>query len=66
MYYFDVMIRGKTVVGKVHEKEKAANIYDDAIASGHGSYMVEKSETSDTFKMSLGNLPSHESCTVYA
>lgn len=64
LYHFDVKIRDKTVVGKVHEKEKAANIYDDAIASGHGSYLVEKSDTSDTFKMSLGNLPPKESCTV--
>jgi hypothetical protein len=29
----------------IQEKEEAKNVYDDAIASGHGAYLLEESES---------------------
>jgi len=45
------------VKAKVQEKEKARNMYDDAITSGlTAAYAEEKA--GDIFSLSLGNLPS--------
>jgi hypothetical protein len=35
-------IDGKTIMGSIKEKEKAKEIYDDAIASGNGAYLLEQ------------------------
>eukprot|EP01119_Soliformovum_irregulare_P016300 TRINITY_DN4699_c0_g1_i2.p1 TRINITY_DN4699_c0_g1~~TRINITY_DN4699_c0_g1_i2.p1 ORF type:complete len:850 (+),score=284.73 TRINITY_DN4699_c0_g1_i2:75-2624(+) len=49
-------IDGKKIIGTIKEAEKAKEIYDDAIASGHGAYLLE--EVSDNkFSASIGNLP---------
>ncbi len=36
-------IDNNRVEGVVKEKEEAKNTYDDAIASGHGAYLLEES-----------------------
>jgi Ca-activated chloride channel family protein len=64
MYGFTVKTPAKTVVGQCKTKEEAQNEYDDAIASGHGAYLLEKVPKRDMFKISVGNLaPAHE-CIV--
>ena len=53
----EAIIDGRKVKGEVQEKEKAKDMYDDAIASGlSAAYAEEKS--GDIFSLSLGNLPS--------
>ena len=37
----------QVVEGKIKEKEEAKDIYDDAIASGHGAYLLEQVETKE-------------------
>jgi hypothetical protein len=44
------------VVGVVKEKEQARNEYDDAIASGHGAFLLEQ-KAENEFAASIGNLP---------
>lgn len=47
----------KTVDGKVIEKQKAHEKYEDAIASGNAAVMVEESEKDkDLLKMSIGGI----------
>lgn len=53
----EAIIDGRKIKGEVQEKEKAKDMYDDAIASGlSAAYAEEKS--GDIFSLSLGNLPS--------
>ena len=53
----EAIIDGRKVKATVHEKEKARDMYDDAITSGlTAAYAEEK--TGDIFSLSLGNLPS--------
>jgi poly [ADP-ribose] polymerase 2/3/4 len=55
---FEAFINGKHVVGRVKEKEQARREYKEAIAQGHGAYLMEESEeTPDVFSVAVGNLP---------
>ena len=40
-------IDGKKITGTVKEKEEAKNNYDDAIAEGHGGFLLEQSKFSN-------------------
>ena len=42
IYEFKVETGGRVLVSVCKEKEEAANKYDDAIAGGHGAYMLTK------------------------
>jgi hypothetical protein len=53
---FEAVIDGTLVVGEVHEREKAFEIYDDAMEAGHGAFLLDE-ERSDVFQASVGNLP---------
>jgi Ca-activated chloride channel family protein len=53
---FEAVIDGRRVVGHVEEKEKAFAEYDDAMASGHGAYLLDQ-EQADIFTVSVGNVP---------
>lgn len=44
------------VIGELQEKEQARNTYEDAIASGHGAYLLEQNSTK-AFTASIGNFP---------
>lgn len=63
---FTVELEDGTVVkGQVQEKEKAADTYDDALASGHGGFLLqEDNEMKDVFSLRVGNLPPGGSATV--
>jgi hypothetical protein len=39
---FFAIVDGKKIEGKLEEKEKAKDKYDDAIASGHSAYLLEE------------------------
>uniref|UniRef100_UPI0037E7B75D protein mono-ADP-ribosyltransferase PARP4 isoform X2 n=1 Tax=Semicossyphus pulcher TaxID=241346 RepID=UPI0037E7B75D len=53
---FEAFINGKHVVGQVKEKEKARREYKQAIAKGHGAYLMDQ-DAPDVFTISVGNLP---------
>ena len=47
----------RVIEGKVLEKEKAKEKYDDAIAAGHGAVMLkEDEENQELYEMCLGNI----------
>jgi Ca-activated chloride channel family protein len=54
---FFAQIDEQRIDGICKEKEEAKDIYDDAIASGHGAYLLEQSEKPNKFTASIGNLP---------
>jgi Mg-chelatase subunit ChlD len=53
---FEVEIDGSRVVGRVEEREKAFETYDEALSAGHGAYLLDE-ERADVFTASVGNLP---------
>jgi Ca-activated chloride channel family protein len=53
---FEATIDGRRIVGRVEEREKAFETYDEALADGHGAYLLEE-ERADIFTASLGNIP---------
>ncbi len=53
---FEVEIDGRRIVGRVEEREKAFEAYDEALAAGHGAYLLDE-ERADVFTASVGNLP---------
>ncbi len=53
---FEVEIDGRLVKGRVEEREKAFEAYDEALTAGHGAYLVDE-ERADVFTASVGNLP---------
>ena len=63
---FYAEIDGKKVHGVVKGKQEALEEYEDAISSGHGSYLgqVEKTETGSKFEISVGNLPPNKTVEI--
>jgi Ca-activated chloride channel family protein len=53
---FEAVIDGVRIVGEVKEREEAFRAYDDAMAAGHGAYLLDE-ERPDVFQASVGNLP---------
>ena len=49
MTNFEVQVGDKVFKGLCKAKDEAINDYDDAIASGHGAYLVEQGEQPYTF-----------------
>ena len=39
---FEAVVDGTLVVGEVQEREKAFETYDDAIADGHGAFLLDE------------------------
>jgi len=52
---FKARIGKRTVDGKVEEREKAFELYDKALARGHGAYLLDQ-ERPNIFTLSVGNL----------
>lgn len=52
---FEIETEGKTITGKVEEREKAFEIYDQAIQSGDGSFLLDQ-ELQDILIISAGNI----------
>jgi Ca-activated chloride channel family protein len=53
---FEAIVDGTLVVGEVFEREKAFEMYDDAMEQGHGAFLLDE-ERPDVFQASVGNLP---------
>lgn len=52
---FAAEVDGRRVVGRVEARDKAFEAYDDAIAEGHGAFLLD-AERPDIFTLSVGNL----------
>lgn len=39
---FEAFINGKHIVGEVKEKEQAHREYKEAVAAGHGAYLMDE------------------------
>jgi Ca-activated chloride channel family protein len=53
---FEAIVDNTLVVGEVKERETAFEMYDDAMADGHGAFLLDE-ERPDVFQASVGNLP---------
>jgi hypothetical protein len=53
---FEAWIGPVHVVGEVKERDEAFEAYDDALAAGHGAYLLDQ-ERPDVFTASIGNVP---------
>jgi Vault protein inter-alpha-trypsin domain/von Willebrand factor type A domain len=60
---FEAVIGETHVVGHVKEREQAFAEYDDALAAGHGAYLLDQ-ERPDVFTASIGNVPPGEEALV--
>ena len=60
---FSATIKDRKIIGRVEEKQKAQETYDDAIASGQSAFLME-SEREDVFTVTIGNLPPKEKAAV--
>ena len=60
---FSATVQSRKIVGRVEEKQKARETYDDAIASGQSAFLME-SEREDVFTVAVGNLPPMEKASV--
>ncbi|MBN1944170.1 MAG: VWA domain-containing protein [Bradymonadales bacterium] len=52
---FEAEIGGRRIVGQVEEKEKAFEQYDEAMAAGHGAFLMDQ-DRPNIFTASVGNL----------
>ena len=53
---FEALIGDLHVVGEVKGRDEAFETYDDALAAGHGAYLLDQ-ERPDVFTASVGNVP---------
>lgn len=60
---FEAFINDKHVIGVCKEKEQAHREYKEAIKQGKGAYLMDQ-ETSDLFKVNVGNLPPKCTCII--
>lgn len=60
---FSARVGDRLVVGRVEEREAAFAIYDDAMADGHGAFLLDQ-ERPNIFTASIGNLRPGEAVEV--
>ncbi len=60
---FEALVDGTLVVEEVHERDRAFEIYDDAMVAGHGAFLLDE-ERPDVFQASIGNLPPGKEVTA--
>jgi Ca-activated chloride channel family protein len=60
---FEVEIGDKRIIGKVEEREKAFEKYDEAMSHGHGAFLVDQ-DRPNIFTASVGNLLPNQEATV--
>ncbi|XP_074631358.1 von Willebrand factor A domain-containing protein 5A-like [Acropora palmata] len=62
---FQAIIDGRTIVAELQDEKEALDTYDDAVSSGKSAFLLEESdESSDTFQISVGNLPPKKEALV--
>lgn len=54
---------GVRIEGRIEERQKAFEVYDDALAEGHGAFLLDQ-ERPNVFTVSVGNLPPRGEVTL--
>src|SRR6476660_7079002 len=60
---FEVVFFDRVFTGVVDESDRAIERYDDAIAEGHGAYLLEQHRP-DVFTVRVGNLKPRQAVTI--
>jgi Ca-activated chloride channel homolog len=60
---FEISVDGRRISGRVMEKEKAFEVYDDAMAEGHQAFLMDQ-DRPNIFTVSAGNLAPGGEATV--
>jgi poly [ADP-ribose] polymerase len=60
---FEAHINNKVIKGVVKEKEQAKQEYREAIAKGHGAYLMHQ-EQAQIFSVAVGNLPANNEVII--
>lgn len=60
---FEVITADRVLTGTIEETERAIEKYEDAIAEGHGAFMVEQ-DRPDVFTARVGNLKPRQAATI--
>jgi Ca-activated chloride channel family protein len=60
---FEVITGDRVLTGVVEESDNAIEQYDDAIADGHGAFLMEQ-ERPDVFTVRVGNLKPRQAATI--
>ena len=60
---FEMRVAGRTVKGKVEERDEARREYVEALAAGKRAALLEQ-ERNDVFTLQVGNIPPGEEATV--
>jgi len=60
---FEMRVAGRTVKGKVEEREAARRDYAEALAAGKRAALLEQ-ERNDVFTLQVGNIPPGEEATI--
>lgn len=60
-----IEIGDKVIEGKIMEKQKAQEKYDDAIASGNTATLLNESEEKESLTLSMGNILPGQIITVH-
>ena len=60
---FEARVGERVLKGQVEEKERAFEIYDDAMSAGHGAFLLDQ-ERPDVFTASVGNLKSGQQVEI--
>ncbi|KAL3888727.1 hypothetical protein ACJMK2_001090 [Sinanodonta woodiana] len=66
VYKFEADIDGRHLSAECQDKEKAKEIYDDAMAHGRTVMLLQEDESAgDIFRCTLGNLPSKAEANIF-
>ena len=60
---FTARVGDRLIRGRVEEREKAFEVYDDAMAAGHGAFLLDQ-ERPNIFTVSVGNLRPQQSIEI--
>ncbi|MBI4332846.1 MAG: VWA domain-containing protein [Chloroflexi bacterium] len=60
---FKAIIGDRTIAGEVKERDKAFAEFDDALAEGHGAFLLDE-ERPNIFTLSVGNLLARQEATI--
>ncbi|XP_059587404.1 von Willebrand factor A domain-containing protein 5A isoform X2 [Alligator mississippiensis] len=64
VYAFQARIQDTIIKAQIQDKKEAQETYEDALASGQSSFLLEQMSGGDVFSCSLGNLPPGEEAVL--
>ncbi len=61
--HFEVITGDRVLTGRVEERSKAEDLYDEAISDGHGAFLFEQHRP-DVFTVNVGNIKPKQAVTI--